>query len=266
MELSGTRIIVGLGNPGRQYAETRHNVGFMALEALVGEDPYAFGRPSAFKSSQIATGTLEGARVILAWPQTFMNLSGVAVRELAGFYKISVADGLLVVHDEMDLPPGKVKATLGGGSAGHKGIESIREFVRGNFARLRIGIGRPPKEDRDEAVNVDWVLSRFAESELEAVESSLKAAGELIRVWLKGGIEAAQRVGNRKPPKPRKAKEAKEVKEAKDADEGNEAKEAKGGDEAWDAGGREAVPKSEGFPIVAEDAPKGKGGQKGEGG
>ncbi|MDR1314419.1 MAG: aminoacyl-tRNA hydrolase [Deltaproteobacteria bacterium] len=209
MDPSGTKLVLGLGNPGPAYSDTRHNVGFMALDAYVSGRPGAAGPPSNFKSSVIAVGSKGGSRVILAWPQTYMNLSGHAARELVAFYKVSPADGLLVVHDEMDLPPGKVKASRGGGSAGHRGIDSIKEFVHADFARLRIGIGRQPKDFWGGSTgNADYVLSPFLDEELPEVEDSLKAASSLIAVWIKDGLAAAQRLGNRRPPKPKKEKEA----------------------------------------------------------
>jgi PTH1 family peptidyl-tRNA hydrolase len=136
-----------------------------------------------------------------------MNLSGDAVRDVLTFYKIPPADGLLVVHDEMDLPPGRVKAARGGGSAGHRGIESIREHVRQEFARLRVGIGRLARDPQGGGPGSrDYVLSPFADDELPLVEASLESAVGLIKVWISDGIDAAQRLANRRPPGQRKGR------------------------------------------------------------
>ncbi|MDR3153384.1 MAG: aminoacyl-tRNA hydrolase [Deltaproteobacteria bacterium] len=207
MEASGTKLIMGLGNPGPAYADNRHNVGFMALDLFAREGLDGAGPPANFKSSLIVTGAGRSGRVILAWPQTYMNLSGHAARELVSFYKISAAEDLLVVHDEMDLPCGRVKATRGGGSAGHNGIDSVKEAVPADFARLRIGIGRPPKDLWGASPGSrDYVLSPFEPEENPLVEEALKAARELMAVWLKDGLSAAQRLGNRRPPKPKAKK------------------------------------------------------------
>ncbi|MDR1038027.1 MAG: aminoacyl-tRNA hydrolase [Deltaproteobacteria bacterium] len=243
MDSSGPKLIMGLGNPGAAYADTRHNVGFMALDLFARGGLTGAGPPSNFKSSVIVLSSAGGSRVILAWPQTYMNLSGHSARELVQFYKVNAAEDMLVVHDEMDLPPGKVKASLGGGSAGHKGIDSIKESVRGDFARLRIGIGRQPRDFWGPVVgNADYVLSPFLDEELPEIELSLKAACDLMKVWLRDGLAAAQRVGNKKPPKPKKDKgEAGgqkegagggEVKEGQEDRKGQEAQEDRKGPEA----------------------------------
>ncbi|MDR2613242.1 MAG: aminoacyl-tRNA hydrolase [Deltaproteobacteria bacterium] len=204
MGATGTKLILGLGNPGPAYAGTRHNVGFLALDLFAREGLASAGPPVNFKSSLVVSGSLDGARVILAWPQTYMNLSGHAARELVSFYKIAALDDMLVIHDEMDLPPGRVKATRGGGSAGHNGMDSLREAVPVDFARLRIGIGRPPRDPQGHSRgSKDWVLSPFGGEEWPLVEESLRGAAELARVWLADGLSAAQRLGNRKPRKPR---------------------------------------------------------------
>jgi PTH1 family peptidyl-tRNA hydrolase len=209
MDSNAVKLILGLGNPGDAYADNRHNAGFMALEAFARDPKEPLGPPSNFKSSRIATGRCSGVRVVLAWPQTYMNLSGHAARELVSFYKIDALEDMLVVHDEMDLPPGRVKATRGGGSAGHNGIDSVKEAVPQDFARLRIGVGRPPKaEGEGPSGSKDWVLSPFADEEIPLVEEALKAACGLMRVWIEDGLSAAQRLGNRKPKKPKPEKGA----------------------------------------------------------
>ncbi|MDR2459767.1 MAG: aminoacyl-tRNA hydrolase [Deltaproteobacteria bacterium] len=206
MEFSDVKLILGLGNPGAAYSDTRHNVGFMALTHFAVSIGLWTGNPKTFKSSFIVTGTLKGQKLVLGWPSTYMNLSGHAARELISFYKIA-PDNFLVVHDEMDLPCGKVKASKGKGSAGHNGIDSIKEFVNFDYARLRIGIGRPLKDDWDQAANVkDYVLSPFTEEEFPLIEDALSLSSSLISLWALKGLEAAQRQGNRKEKKEKKEK------------------------------------------------------------
>ena len=187
-------LIVGLGNPGQQYSNTRHNAGFLALERLASRR--GFDPPVHFKSSLISKGRLEGRPVVLAWPQTYMNLSGQAVQELASFYKITGED-ILVLHDEMDLEPGRIKLVYGGGTAGHKGLSSILANLRQDFGRLKIGIGRPPKEIFTNG-NVDYVLGRFLDFEWPAVDASLDEAAEATAEWVREGLTKAQNLINRR--------------------------------------------------------------------
>ena len=197
-------LIVGLGNPGQQYAFTRHNAGFLGLKRLAekcGLDP-----PVRFKSSLVSKGRIEGRPVVLAWPQTYMNLSGEAVRELASFYKISGPE-ILVLHDEMDLAPGLLKLSYGGGTAGHNGLSSILAMLRGDFCRLKIGIGRPPKEIFTGG-SADYVLGRFLEMEWILVDKALDAAAEAAVEWLTLGLSKAQNQVNRRQKSASKKKAA----------------------------------------------------------
>ncbi len=188
------KLLVGLGNPGQQYMYSRHNAGFMALERLASH--LGFSAPGRFKSSLAVKGRIEGQPVVLAWPQTYMNLSGEAVQELASFYKAPGED-ILVLHDEMDLPPGRLKLAYGGGTAGHKGLSSILAMLRQDFCRLKIGIGRPPKEIFTDG-NVDYVLGRFVESEWPLVDQALDEAAEAAVGWVREGLTKAQNQVNRK--------------------------------------------------------------------
>jgi PTH1 family peptidyl-tRNA hydrolase len=191
------KLLLGLGNPGERYRSTRHNAGFMALATLAVDK--SLGDPSAFKSSLVIKCRLGQAKAILAWPQTYMNLSGTAARELVNYFKVG-PESILVIHDDMDLEVGRLKATMGGGSAGHNGLISLMGELDGEFARLRIGIGRP---DRSEFGGdwAPWVLSPPSSLELEDFDSSVKLAAETAGVWAVSGLAAAQRKVNVKPKK-----------------------------------------------------------------
>lgn len=166
-------LIVGLGNPGPEYALTRHNVGFWAVDRFARRYRIRVGKEKGFYFSA-GTGSVEGWPVILAKPHTYMNLSGKAVRALLAAKGVGPED-LVVFHDDMDIALGKVKLKTSGGDAGHKGIRSIIQSIgTGEFRRLRIGLGRPPG-DVDGA---EWVLSPFQENELEFAEEGIERAAE----------------------------------------------------------------------------------------
>ena len=157
------------------------------------------GDPSVFKSSLVLKARLGDARAILAWPQTYMNLSGFAARELVNFYKVDPGS-ILVIHDDMDLEVGRLKAAMGGGSAGHNGLISLMGELDGEFARIRIGIGRPDRGIFGGDWS-PWVLSPPSSSELEAFDQSIKLAAQAAAVWAVSGLSAAQRKVNVKPKK-----------------------------------------------------------------
>jgi PTH1 family peptidyl-tRNA hydrolase len=189
-----TYLIVGLGNPGREYARNRHNVGFHCLGRLARAHDLAFGRRK--KRAQIAEGTIAGQRVMLAMPQTFMNESGRAVGPLTHFYKVEL-ERLLVIYDDLDLPPGAIRIRPGGGSGGHKGMRSIIQHLGSQeFARLRVGIGRPPGR-MDPA---DYVLQDLNTDEEELFEESFDRAVAAIETWLREGLEEAMSRHNQAPP------------------------------------------------------------------
>jgi PTH1 family peptidyl-tRNA hydrolase len=197
------KMIVGLGNPGDKYKNTRHNAGFMVVGLFAEKLGLAEARTSW--PNLLAWGKTEGQKVLLVWPQTFMNNSGPAVKRVLDYYKISPSD-LLVVHDEMDLPVGRLKFSRGGGYAGHRGVQSILEEIPQDFDRLRFGVGRPTKGDHFKEKSMDYVLSPFSSLESQAVDETLNKAAGLIEVWAVRNLAAAQRLGNRseKPPKPEK--------------------------------------------------------------
>ena len=237
------KLIIGLGNPGPGYAGTRHNAGFMALNLLAEKN--RLERPSNFKSSVVIAGNVEGSKVILAWPLTYMNLSGHAARELYAWYKIPGLENVLVLHDEMDLPPGKVKVTLGGGAAGHNGIASLNENLPGDFARVRIGIGRPPKDSwENSSGSKEWVLSAFADDEAELIHEGLELAADAAAAWIKCGLSASQRLANKRAARPKKAAGSKESSKAGSSaeaeDKGAEDKGAEADRREAERGGRTA--------------------------
>lgn len=162
-------LIVGLGNPGTEYALTRHNVGFMAVDAIAPAD-------ATWKSEKKALTTraeIDGWRVILAKPQTYMNNSGESVVQLMQFYKIPL-ENLIVIHDDMDLKVGTVREKVGGSSAGHNGIKSIDANCGNEYRRIRIGIGHP--RDYDSPINpVDWVLGKFDKEQLKQIKSAIQS-------------------------------------------------------------------------------------------
>ena len=158
-------LIVGLGNPGPEYSRTRHNVGFMAVVALAGADA-AWKKE---KNALISTQNIDGRRVIFAMPQTFMNASSGAVGPLMAYYKIPL-ENLIVIHDDMDIPVGKMREKIGGSSAGHNGIKSIDAAVGPDYRRIRIGIGHP----RDYNLPMDpadWVLGKFTNDQLNEINN-----------------------------------------------------------------------------------------------
>ncbi len=158
------RLFVGLGNPGKQYAGNRHNIGFMLVDAILRRHGFpAWRRRFQGVASE---GPLGGGRVLLLLPGTYMNESGRAVAEAMHFYKLGLGD-VVVFHDELDLPPGKVRVKSGGGIAGHNGLRSITQHVGNDYRRVRIGIGHPGNKD----LVYSYVLSDFAKSERDWVEA-----------------------------------------------------------------------------------------------
>ncbi|SNB48053.1 aminoacyl-tRNA hydrolase [Geobacter sp. DSM 9736] len=183
------KLIVGLGNPGTKYLWTRHNAGFMVLDRLAQEAGIQVTRKSF--SGMFGEGDYRGNRLLLLKPQTFMNLSGRSVQEAMQFYKLSPSD-LLVIHDELDIPFGKIKLKEGGGHGGHNGLRSLQQHLGGRqFARVRVGIGRP--EDGDAA---DYVLSPFRKEELSSLPRLLDGVVELLEMVLAEGLPKAMSLFN----------------------------------------------------------------------
>ncbi|WP_374685790.1 aminoacyl-tRNA hydrolase [Promineifilum sp.] len=181
-EATGTVLIVGLGNPGRQHLYNRHNVGFMAVDKLAARHDIDLRRVQS--RALVGSGRIAGRPVILAKPQTFMNLSGEAVGALARFYKIA-PEALLVVYDELDIPFGALRLREKGGAGGHNGMRSIIQHLGQEFARLRLGIGRPPGR-MDPAA---YVLQDFGRDELPAAGEMLTTAVEAMESFVRDGIQ-----------------------------------------------------------------------------
>lgn len=187
------KLIVGLGNPGTIYRDSRHNIGFLTVKALAGSSKAAFKRDIGTRSlsAKIKYGK---QNIILAMPLTFMNLSGPAVKALLKKYKAGLED-LLVVCDDLDLEFGRLKIKSGGTSAGHRGVQSVIEALAGDsFSRLRVGIGRPGA--RQEAS--EYVLSPFTRQEKESLAGIIGQAGQCCKVWLEQGTTEAMNTYNRR--------------------------------------------------------------------
>jgi PTH1 family peptidyl-tRNA hydrolase len=190
------KLIVGLGNPGPEYASTRHNAGFWLVDALAGNSNASLRYEARF-SGQVAHTQLFGEEIWLLEPQTFMNRSGQAVAALAHFYKI-LPDQILVVHDELDLPPGTVKLKFGGGSGGHNGLKDISaRLTVQSYWRLRIGIGHPRDRLSDHAKSgaapdvVNFVLKPPRKEEQEKIDTSIERAISILHYAIKGEFERA---------------------------------------------------------------------------
>jgi peptidyl-tRNA hydrolase, PTH1 family len=176
---------VGLGNPGVRYRKTRHNIGFQVVDCLAQKRKIST-LTKRFRS-QFGTGWIDSEQVALIKPITYMNLSGEAVAKAAGFFRLKVED-LLVIHDDLDLPFGRLRFKQRGGDGGHQGIRSIIDRMGGdNFLRLKVGIGRPP----DGVDPADYVLTPFSNSERNALEEVVNLAAESIETALLEGVEAA---------------------------------------------------------------------------
>lgn len=178
-------LIIGLGNPEERYRRARHNLGFMALERLAQRHGAALAE-RRFKA-HLGRCTIAGQNVMLAEPQTYMNLSGEAVAPMLGYFKIEPAR-LIVMHDELDLPAGTVRVKRGGGHAGNNGIRSIIDALgHGDFVRIRIGIGRPP-QGRDA---IGYVLQPLGRDELQNFDAAIQRAADAAEGIVESGVERA---------------------------------------------------------------------------
>lgn len=176
-------LLVGLGNIGQEYELTRHNFGFLTIDQIV-KNHRLSGQGKKFKG-EVFSGEINGKKIIALKPHTFMNLSGKSVIEAVNFYKIPLQN-IIVFHDEIDLEIGRVKTKIGGGSAGHNGLKSIDEILGKNYARVRLGVGRPLNQNIAVA---DYVLSKFTKDELNKVELVNQKISELIDDLISGNFD-----------------------------------------------------------------------------
>lgn len=189
------KVIVGLGNPGRKYSMTRHNLGFMVLDEIASSYDIKLDRKNY--EALLGEGFIEGERVILAKPQTYMNLSGRSVAGILKGKKADVSD-LIVISDDMDLATGKIRMRNSGSSGGHKGIKSIIDSLStDNFIRIRMGIGRPDSGEEAE----DYVLSPFSKSEAPVVADVINIGINAVVAIIKGGVTSAMNRYHKKNPK-----------------------------------------------------------------
>ncbi len=193
------KLLVGLGNPGREYEATRHNAGFWWIEALARELKVELVPDKSYQG-RVARTQVKGQPVWLLAPLTFMNLSGKSVAELARFFKIAPAD-ILVAHDELDLPPGQVKLKFGGGHAGQNGLRDIHARLgTGDYWRLRIGIGHPGIKSEVSA----WVLGKPAAQQRQVMEEAVARSVKAWPLLLEGEMEKAmQAIHTTAPPRPK---------------------------------------------------------------
>jgi peptidyl-tRNA hydrolase, PTH1 family len=185
------KLVVGLGNPGPQYTWTRHNAGFMVLDRVSRVSGISVTR-KAF-SGLAGDGNWGGGRLYLLKPQTFMNLSGRSVAQALRFYKLSLSD-LIVIHDDLDIPFGKIKLKEGGGHGGHNGLRSLaQELGSSSYARIRVGIGRPVHGDV-----VNYVLNNFAKEEMDSLLEVLDTAVDALEMVIREGMPKAMSIFNAK--------------------------------------------------------------------
>lgn len=195
MSNSSPLLVVGLGNPGRQYASTRHNVGWMVLDELASAHAADSFRKKF--SGEYAKVIIEGRTAYLLRPETYMNASGRSVQPAAAFFDIEPSN-IIALHDELDLPFGEVRIKRGGGHAGHNGLRSmIQHLGAPDFVRIRIGIGRPPPGFRGEVA--DYVLSSFDPVERAELPDVVKKAADAVRKIASSGIERAMNEVNTRP-------------------------------------------------------------------
>lgn len=189
-------IIVGLGNPTKEYDNTRHNIGFSFIDTLANE--YDIHMTDKKHKAVIGKGIIEGQKVILAKPQTYMNLSGESVRDLVDYYKIDVPTELIIVSDDISLSPGAIRIRKKGSAGGHNGLKNIIQHVgTDTFQRIRIGVGEKPKQ-YDLA---DYVLGHFSEEEMKWMKEGVSKASKAVCMLMGGRVEEAMNTFNRKEQK-----------------------------------------------------------------
>lgn len=184
------RLVVGLGNPGSQYDDTRHNIGFAIIDHLARQ--HRFDSPRVWKKAEVYRGTLGAHEVLLVKPMTFMNLSGESVSAILRFYKLSPQD-VIVIHDELDFTPGRVRLKPGGGHGGHNGLRSIAQHIGSDFCRIRVGIGKPGRASQ----GAGYVLARFDATDRLLLEPAIEAAATAAVSVVVDGLQRAMNTFNR---------------------------------------------------------------------
>lgn len=186
-------IIAGLGNPTREYENTRHNIGFMAIDAL--SEKYDISVMECKHRALIGKGQINGTKVVLVKPLTYMNLSGEAIRSVVDYYKVDVASELIVIYDDINLDVGRLRIRKKGSAGGHNGIKNIIAHLgQDSFNRIRIGVGEKPR-GYDLA---DYVLGHFSKEELAVMADSLEAVDGAVNMMLRGEVDAAMNAYNAK--------------------------------------------------------------------
>jgi peptidyl-tRNA hydrolase, PTH1 family len=175
-------LVVGLGNPGKKYERTRHNVGWFALDEII--DEYKLKEDKEKFQAQVYKGTIAGEKVIVIKPLTFMNESGKAVARFVNFYKIPMKN-VLVLHDDLDMEPGKVRVKSESGDGGHNGIRSINSLIKNDYIRIKIGIGHPGDKD---SVH-DYVLKKFSNNDMKLIEQANKSIAKLFEYVISGDLD-----------------------------------------------------------------------------
>lgn len=184
-------LVIGLGNPGAKYAGTRHNVGFEAVDLLA--DRHGFSAPRTLFKAETRRGFISGTDVLLLKPMTFMNLSGDAVGQALRYFKAEASE-MIVIHDELDFEPGKVRVKKGGGHGGHNGLRSIIQHSSNEFARIRLGIGKPQNAGR----GADHVLSLFDKRSRLLIDEALVRSADAVEAIFKEGLSRAMNEFNRR--------------------------------------------------------------------
>lgn len=220
-------VVVGLGNPGHEYLDTRHNVGFLVVDGLARRAAASIDREQA--GARVAKVLVAGEAALLAKPQKYMNLSGGPVRALMDFYKVPL-DQVVVVHDDLDLPAGDVRVKVGGGHGGHNGLRDLNQHCGPGYVRVRVGVGRPPA-GWDPA---NYVLGRWSAEEADRLPDVVAAAMDAVEAILSRGVKHAMQVFNTKEP-------------AKAAPLGGASKASGLGERV---GGRQATARSSGHPAA----------------
>jgi PTH1 family peptidyl-tRNA hydrolase len=182
------KLIVGLGNPGKEYSTNRHNIGFLCINHLARQQHISLDKKQG--KARVGMGVIFETQVVLAKPQTYMNASGIAVHNLLGKYKLT-PDDLIVIHDDLDLPLGKIRIKPGNSAGGHNGIKSIiGSLGTQEFTRIRIGISRPQTEGAAEETIVDYVLGDFEGDDRKLVDETIKKVGDAILSLVTEGLTA----------------------------------------------------------------------------